>query len=177
MQPETTPIKNFRLPSYFVEEFPKEEIRLELQEIKHRAWSDGKGFLTLVMECDRYGVSDRTATSFASAVLQDIGIVHEGKASHVSKAGRGGLVVSSRLWGRRVPVSKPDSTEDPLVWGPLHVISYVVAKRPSICMEVWRGVPAQVSSSHSDHRSKFRGPSQNSPRVASKRDVNITKLT
>ncbi|GBN47035.1 hypothetical protein AVEN_123262-1 [Araneus ventricosus] len=36
------------------------------------------------MECDRYGVSDRTATSFASAVLQGIGIVHEGEASHVT---------------------------------------------------------------------------------------------
>ncbi|GBM18857.1 hypothetical protein AVEN_137240-1 [Araneus ventricosus] len=35
------------------------------------------------MECDRYEVSDRTATLFASAVLQDIGIVHEGEASHV----------------------------------------------------------------------------------------------
>ncbi|GBM42823.1 hypothetical protein AVEN_98762-1 [Araneus ventricosus] len=35
------------------------------------------------MECDRYGVSDRTATLFASAVLQDIGIVHESEASHV----------------------------------------------------------------------------------------------
>ncbi|GBN28356.1 hypothetical protein AVEN_181691-1 [Araneus ventricosus] len=35
------------------------------------------------MECDRYGVSDRTATSFASAVLQDTAIVHEGEASHV----------------------------------------------------------------------------------------------
>ncbi|GBL76350.1 hypothetical protein AVEN_112405-1 [Araneus ventricosus] len=39
-------------------------------------------FLTLAMECDQYGVSDRTSTSFASAVLQDIGIVHEGEASH-----------------------------------------------------------------------------------------------
>ncbi|GBL80254.1 hypothetical protein AVEN_92190-1 [Araneus ventricosus] len=35
------------------------------------------------MECDRYGVADRTVTSFANAVLQDIGIVHEGEASHV----------------------------------------------------------------------------------------------
>ncbi|GBN06017.1 hypothetical protein AVEN_84364-1 [Araneus ventricosus] len=35
------------------------------------------------MECDRYGVSDRTATSFASAVLQGTGIAHEGEASHV----------------------------------------------------------------------------------------------
>ncbi|GBN56255.1 hypothetical protein AVEN_213548-1 [Araneus ventricosus] len=37
-------------------------------------------------------------------------------------------------------------------------------------------VPAQVSSSSSDRGSKLRGPSQNSPRVASKRDVNKTKL-
>ncbi|GBN30634.1 hypothetical protein AVEN_118870-1 [Araneus ventricosus] len=36
------------------------------------------------------------------------------------------------------------------------------------------GVPAQVSSSSSDRGSKLRGPSQNSPRVASKLDVNIT---
>ncbi|GBM27352.1 hypothetical protein AVEN_120941-1 [Araneus ventricosus] len=34
-------------------------------------------------ECDRYGISDRAAASFASAVLQDIGIVNEGETSHV----------------------------------------------------------------------------------------------
>ncbi|GBN27790.1 hypothetical protein AVEN_261877-1 [Araneus ventricosus] len=39
------------------------------------------------MEYDRYGVSDRTATSFASAVLQDTGIAHEGEASHVNWLG------------------------------------------------------------------------------------------
>ncbi|GBN67211.1 hypothetical protein AVEN_249524-1, partial [Araneus ventricosus] len=44
-------------------------------------------------------------------------------------------------------------------------------------VEVWREVPAQVLSSSSDHGSKLRGPSQNSPRVASKRDVNITQMT
>ncbi|GBM02425.1 hypothetical protein AVEN_76477-1 [Araneus ventricosus] len=33
--------------------------------------------------------------------------------------GRGGLVVRSRLWGRRVPGSKPDSTEDPPCMGPV----------------------------------------------------------
>ncbi|GBN13983.1 hypothetical protein AVEN_252671-1 [Araneus ventricosus] len=37
-------------------------------------------------------------------------------------------------------------------------------------------MPAQVSSSSSDRGSKLRGPSQKSPRVASKWDVNITKL-
>ncbi|GBN86475.1 hypothetical protein AVEN_229860-1 [Araneus ventricosus] len=40
-------------------------------------------FPTLARECDRYGISDRAAASFASSVLQDIGIVHEGKTSHV----------------------------------------------------------------------------------------------
>ncbi|GBM32619.1 hypothetical protein AVEN_8458-1 [Araneus ventricosus] len=37
-------------------------------------------------------------------------------------------------------------------------------------------MPAQVSSSSSDRGSKLRGPSQNSLRVASNWDVNITKL-
>ncbi|GBN08657.1 hypothetical protein AVEN_257547-1 [Araneus ventricosus] len=60
----------------------------------------------------------------------------------------------------------------------LHVKSYVVAKCPPVGV-AWKfgeGVPAQKSSSSSDCGSKLRGPSQNSPRVASKRDVNITKL-
>ncbi|GBM29342.1 hypothetical protein AVEN_175982-1 [Araneus ventricosus] len=41
-------------------------------------------------------------------------------------------------------------------------------------VEVWRVF--HVSSSSSDRGSKLRGPSQNSPRVASKQAVNITKL-
>ncbi|GBN48733.1 hypothetical protein AVEN_173701-1 [Araneus ventricosus] len=40
-------------------------------------------FPTLARECDRYGISDRAAASTASAVLQYIGIVHEGETSHV----------------------------------------------------------------------------------------------
>ncbi|GBO19850.1 hypothetical protein AVEN_154115-1 [Araneus ventricosus] len=40
-------------------------------------------FPTLARECDRYGISNRLDASFASAVLQDIGIAHEGKTSHV----------------------------------------------------------------------------------------------
>ncbi|GBL81762.1 hypothetical protein AVEN_93526-1 [Araneus ventricosus] len=38
------------------------------------------------------------------------------------------------------------------------------------------GVPAQVSSSSSDHGSKLRGPFQNALHFVSKRDVNISKL-
>ncbi|GBM70526.1 hypothetical protein AVEN_35705-1 [Araneus ventricosus] len=40
-------------------------------------------FPTLARECDRYGISDRAAASFASSVLQDIGIVYKGETSHV----------------------------------------------------------------------------------------------
>ncbi|GBM19916.1 hypothetical protein AVEN_2860-1 [Araneus ventricosus] len=40
-------------------------------------------FPTLARECDRYRISDREAASFASAVLQDIGIVPEGETSHM----------------------------------------------------------------------------------------------
>ncbi|GBN44597.1 hypothetical protein AVEN_190989-1 [Araneus ventricosus] len=77
-----------------------------------------------------------------------------------------------------IPGSKPDSAEDRHVWGLLHVKSYVVAKRlpVGVAWKFGKGVPAQVSSSSSDRGSKLRGPSQNSPRVAAKRDVNITKL-
>ncbi|GBM74513.1 hypothetical protein AVEN_58388-1 [Araneus ventricosus] len=39
---------------------------------------------------------------------------------------RGGLVVRPRLWVRRVPGSKPDSSEDPSCFGPV--------------AEAWRGV-------------------------------------
>ncbi|GBL75310.1 hypothetical protein AVEN_194527-1 [Araneus ventricosus] len=39
------------------------------------------------------------------------------------------------------------------------------------------GVPDHKSFSSSDRDSKLRGPSQNSPRVASKRDVSATKQT
>ncbi|GBM76813.1 hypothetical protein AVEN_122190-1 [Araneus ventricosus] len=62
------------------------------------------------------------------------------------------------------------------VWGLLHAKSYVVAKRPpvGVAWKFGQGVPAQVSSSSSDRNSKLRGPSLNSPCVASKRDVNLT---
>ncbi|GBO29151.1 hypothetical protein AVEN_169859-1 [Araneus ventricosus] len=85
--------------------------------------------------------------------------------------GRGGLVVRSRLWGRRVPIP----TKIRRVWGLLHSKSHVVAKHPlvSVAWKLGEGVPAQVSSSSSDRGLKLRGPSQNSPRVASKRDVNM----
>ncbi|GBM33317.1 hypothetical protein AVEN_101644-1 [Araneus ventricosus] len=82
-----------------------------------------------------------------------------------------GLVVRSRLLG---PEGFRFETRFRQVWGLLHVKSYVVAKHPAVDV-TWKfgeGVPAQVSSS-SDRGSKLRGPSQNSPRVASELDVNI----
>ncbi|GBL91835.1 JmjC domain-containing protein 7 [Araneus ventricosus] len=61
------------------------------------------------------------------------------------------------------------------LWVGCHI---VVAKRPpvGVVRKFGEGVPAWVSSSSSDCSSKLRGPSQNSPSVASKWDVNITKL-
>ncbi|GBM71081.1 hypothetical protein AVEN_103534-1, partial [Araneus ventricosus] len=77
---------------------------------------------------------------------------------------------------RRAAGSKPDSTEDTSCMDLVHAKSYVVAKRPpvGVARMLGEGVPAQVSSSLSDQGSKLRGPSLNSPRVASKRNVNIT---
>ncbi|GBM35360.1 hypothetical protein AVEN_90680-2-1, partial [Araneus ventricosus] len=63
--------------------------------------------------------------------------------------GRGGLVVGSRIWSRRAPGSKPDSTENPPCMGLLHAKSIAVVKRPSVGV-TWKfeeRVPAQVSSS------------------------------
>ncbi|GBN94810.1 hypothetical protein AVEN_105148-1 [Araneus ventricosus] len=92
--------------------------------------------------------------------------------------GRGGLVARSRPRDWRVAGPKPDSTEVPPCMGPLHPKSYVVAKRPpvGVAWKLGEGVPAQASSSSSDRGSKLRGQSLNSPRVASKLDVNITLL-
>ncbi|GBL89613.1 hypothetical protein AVEN_173910-1, partial [Araneus ventricosus] len=51
--------------------------------------------------------------------------------------GRDGLLVKNRNWGRRVPGSKPNSTEVSPFMGPLHVKSYVIAKRPTTDV-VWK---------------------------------------
>ncbi|GBN78424.1 hypothetical protein AVEN_154856-1 [Araneus ventricosus] len=63
--------------------------------------------------------------------------------------------------------------------GLLLVKTYEGVKRPrvDVVRKFEEGVPVQVSSSASYRGSKLRGPSQKSPRVASKRDVNITKLS
>ncbi|GBM54162.1 hypothetical protein AVEN_208762-1 [Araneus ventricosus] len=81
----------------------------------------------------------------------------------------GGHVVRSRLWGRRVPGSKPDSTEDQPCIGP--GAHQIIRRRSDVLTE--EGAPAQVSS---ERGSKLRGPSENSHRVSSKQDVNMTKL-
>ncbi|GBM49616.1 hypothetical protein AVEN_248995-1 [Araneus ventricosus] len=62
------------------------------------------------------------------------------------------------------------------VLGLLHAKSCVGAKPPPAgVVRKFRGeVPPQVSSSSSYRGSKLRGPSQNSPRVASIRGVNVT---
>ncbi|GBM28532.1 hypothetical protein AVEN_70130-1 [Araneus ventricosus] len=63
--------------------------------------------------------------------------------------------------------------------GLLHVKSGVVGQTSSrrCGAEFRREVPAQVLFSSSDSVSWFRGPSQNSPPAASKRDVDVTKQT
>ncbi|GBL87471.1 hypothetical protein AVEN_118400-1 [Araneus ventricosus] len=62
----------------------------------------------------------------------------------------------------------------PRVLGLLHVKSYVGVKRPLLvwCGSVKRGCHLRC---HSRHLTVVRGPSQNTPRVASKRDIILTK--
>ncbi|GBN18105.1 hypothetical protein AVEN_145696-1, partial [Araneus ventricosus] len=85
---------------------------------------------------------------------------------------RSGLVVRSRLQGQRVPGSRPDSIQElpcKRVWCTLSslepdVLPLVRRER----LERW------VSPSSSDHGSKLRGPFQNSPRAATKYNVDIS---
>ncbi|GBM29059.1 hypothetical protein AVEN_209566-1 [Araneus ventricosus] len=70
-----------------------------------------------------------------------------------SRRGHSGILVTSRLWGLRVPGSKPDSTEDPpCMWAcctPNHTWG---TKRPpaGVMRKFGEGMLAQVSSSSSD---------------------------
>ncbi|GBL92565.1 hypothetical protein AVEN_123752-1 [Araneus ventricosus] len=78
-----------------------------------------------------------------------------------------------------VPGSKPDSIEGPPCMWVWYTLNHPYGAKYSpvgVVRKLRYGVPAQVSSSSSDRDSKLRGPSQNSPRAASKRDVNKTKL-
>ncbi|GBN09375.1 hypothetical protein AVEN_89608-1 [Araneus ventricosus] len=67
-----------------------------------------------------------------------------------------------------------DATRFPLFHEELYILKQQEMRSHIASLE--KVVPAQVSSSSSDNGSKLRGSSQNSLRVASKRDVNITKL-
>ncbi|GBM25316.1 hypothetical protein AVEN_232455-1 [Araneus ventricosus] len=69
-----------------------------------------------------------------------------------------------------VPGSKPDPTEDPKYM--LRVKRFLIG----VVGQLGEGALAQAPPSSSDRGSKLRGPSQNSPRVASKWHVNIAKL-
>ncbi|GBO31813.1 hypothetical protein AVEN_69066-1, partial [Araneus ventricosus] len=73
----------------------------------------------------------------------------------------------------RPTIRNPIPLEIRRLWDLLNAKSYVVAKRPpaGVARKFGEVVPAQVSY---DSGSKLRGPSLNSPRIASKRDVNIT---
>ncbi|GBO46365.1 hypothetical protein AVEN_52945-1, partial [Araneus ventricosus] len=55
--------------------------------------------------------------------------------------GRGGLVVGTRPWGRWVPGSKPDSTEDPQYMGNVahQIIRNSQTSSRSCFVESWRG--------------------------------------
>ncbi|GBN15518.1 hypothetical protein AVEN_52277-1 [Araneus ventricosus] len=80
-----------------------------------------------------------------------------------------------KLIGIPIPSDWPIPLKNRCVWSLLRVKSCVVAKRRPAGV-VWKfeeGLPAQVSF---ERGSKLRGPSRNSLRIASKWNVNTTKL-
>ncbi|GBL81668.1 hypothetical protein AVEN_93453-1 [Araneus ventricosus] len=91
--------------------------------------------------------------------------------------GRGGLVVRPRRRDRRVAGPKPDSTEeDPPCMGPAErqIIrsSHKPPRRRGAAAS--RGGASLGAAPSPDRCSKLRGPSLNSSRFVSKRNVNLT---
>ncbi|GBM57579.1 hypothetical protein AVEN_85446-1 [Araneus ventricosus] len=92
----------------------------------------------------------------------------------------GVLVVRSRFRGRRVPGSKPDSTEDPSCMWACCVINHTQGvKRTSRwrgAEDLRRGMPAQMSSSSSNGGSKCEVGPKIALELLQKQVVNIIKL-
>ncbi|GBM76376.1 hypothetical protein AVEN_165977-1 [Araneus ventricosus] len=68
------------------------------------------------------------SVSEGNALIEDVAVI-----------GRGGLVVESRLWDRRVSGPRPDSTEDPPCIGPAagQIIRSVQTPSRWCCVEAW----------------------------------------
>ncbi|GBN03703.1 hypothetical protein AVEN_258833-1 [Araneus ventricosus] len=80
---------------------------------------------------------------------------------------------------RRFRGSKHDFNEKSVVYWASCKLNHIYRFKgpPSgVVRKFGEEVPVQMPFSSSDRGSKLRGPSQNSPRVAAKWDVNITKL-
>ncbi|GBM86279.1 hypothetical protein AVEN_79806-1 [Araneus ventricosus] len=88
-------------------------------------------------------------------------------------------MVRSQFQGRKVPGSKPNSNKDPRCTERKASAGNIRSREPSRWRygSLVRGPPAQLPSSSSDHGSECRSPSQNSPRLASKRGTSLTKLS
>ncbi|GBM50750.1 hypothetical protein AVEN_144171-1 [Araneus ventricosus] len=92
--------------------------------------------------------------------------------SSYSGRGSGGLMVGCRLRWRMFQGSTPDFTENPrCMWAywALNHIEWVKYPSAGVVRRFGEGEPSQVSSSSSYLDSTLRGPSQNNPRVPSKR--------
>ncbi|GBN69761.1 hypothetical protein AVEN_206969-1 [Araneus ventricosus] len=82
--------------------------------------------------------------------------------------GRGGLVVRSRLWGRRAPGPKPDSTEDPTGMEP--VARYII--RSGQTSSRWCGVKIPTLARPTQKGCKAgRGPVGRPPPAYGGRDL------
>ncbi|GBN83582.1 hypothetical protein AVEN_147923-1 [Araneus ventricosus] len=95
------------------------------------------------------------------------------------EAGHGGLVVRSRLRGRRGPGLNPILLDIRCLWDLLHARSYAGDQTISrwCDTEIWRGTASSGVVLVIRTWLKIRRTSQNSPRVASKRDVTTKRKT
>ncbi|GBN21905.1 hypothetical protein AVEN_227031-1 [Araneus ventricosus] len=90
-----------------------------------------------------------------------------------------GTRLVARFRGLRVPGSKPDFTKDLLymwAWCSLNLTPWVKRPLAGVVRKFGEELPAQVLASSSDCGPKLQCPSRNSPRIASKRDVNMDEF-
>ncbi|GBM80421.1 hypothetical protein AVEN_21270-1 [Araneus ventricosus] len=87
-------------------------------------------------------------------------------------------MVRSQFQSRKIPGSKFNSTKDPRCTGRMTGARNIRSREPCRWRygSLERGPSSQLPSSSSDHGSECRSPSQNGPRVPSKRGTSVTKL-
>ncbi|GBM30641.1 hypothetical protein AVEN_18328-1 [Araneus ventricosus] len=117
-----------------------------------------------------HSVPNKTETVFYGKDSSQEGVYHYACPPRLARA---------RHRSQRTPGSKPDSTKDPPCLWSWYMLNVVVVQTSTLQFgaEVWRGkYQLRRRPRHLNAVQNYKGLTNFSPRVAPKRDVNITKL-